>query len=136
MIPISQKQRSISRHLPELWAGVLWAAIGTVGATGCFWLVRPFLDKGQASLPYLPVVILCAIRFGFGPAVAGALLSFLCWDFFFLPPFYTLAVNNSRDWLSLIIFLIAALTTAHLASQARLQTQESRRRERETLTLY
>ena len=56
---------------------------GTLAATGCFWLVRASLDKGQASLLYLPVVIACAIRFGFGAAVMGALLSFLCWDFFF-----------------------------------------------------
>lgn len=116
--------------------GFLWAAVGVISATGCFWLVRSLLDKGQASLLYLPVVIACAIRFGFGAAVVGALLSFLCWDFFFLPPFYTFTVANPRDWLSLIIFLLTALITAHLAAQARLQAEEAKVREGETLTLY
>ena len=116
--------------------GFLWSAAATLAATGVFWLFRFSLDKGQASLLYLPVVIACALRFGFAPAVAGAVLSFLCWDFFFLPPFYTFTVNDPRDWLSLVIFLIAAMTTARLASEARRQTEAAQTRERETRTLY
>lgn len=105
-------------------------------ATGVFWLFRFSLDKGQASLLYLPVVIACALRFGFAPALAGAVLSFVCWDFFFLPPFYTFTVSDPRDWLSLLIFLIAAMTTARLASDARRQTEAAQAREKETQTLY
>lgn len=116
--------------------GIFWPLAGTAAATGCFWLARFSLDSGQASLLYLPVVIVCAIRFGFGAGVLGALLSFFCWDFFFLPPFHRLTVDNPRDWLSLLIFLIAALTTAHLASQARLQAQAAKVREQEARTLY
>ena len=116
--------------------GFAWAVGGTLAATGVFWLFRASLDKGQASLLYLPVVIACALRFGFAPALAGAVLSFLCWDFFFLPPFYTFVVSNGRDWLSLIIFLIAAMTTARLASETRRQTEAAKTREQETRTLY
>ena len=116
--------------------GFAWSVAGTLVATGVFWLFRSSLDKGQASLLYLPVVIACALRFGFAPAVVGAVLSFLCWDFFFLPPFHTFAVSNPRDWLSLVIFLIAATTTARLASEARRQTEAAQTRERETRTLY
>jgi len=116
--------------------GFAWAAAGTLAATAVFWLFRFSLDKGQASLLYLPVVIACALRFGFAPALAGAVLSFLCWNFFFLPPFYTLGIENPRDWLSLVIFLIAAMTTAWLASEARRQTEAAQTREHETRTLY
>jgi len=116
--------------------GFAWAIAGTLAATGAFWLFRFSLDKGQASLLYLPVVIACALRFGFAPALAGAVLSFLCWDFFFLPPFYTFAIGDPRDWLSLVIFLIAAMTTARLASEARRQTEAAQAREQETRTLY
>ena len=116
--------------------GFAWAVAGTLAATGVFWLFRASLDKGQASLLYLPVVIACALRFGFAPALAGAVLSFLCWDFFFLPPFYTFVVSDGRDWLSLVIFLIAAMTTARLASETRHQTEAAETREQETRTLY
>ncbi len=116
--------------------GFASAAAGTLAGTGVFWLFRFSLDKGQASLLYLPVVIACALRFGFASALAGAVLSFLCWDFFFLPPFYTFAISDPRDWLSLVVFLIAAMTTARLASEARRQTEAAQTREQETRTLY
>ncbi len=116
--------------------GFFWAAAGVGAATGCFWLGRGFLDKGQASLLYLPVVLACAVRFGFGPAVVGAGLSFLCWNFFFLPPFYTLIVADPRDWLSLLVFLVAAVTTAQLAARAREQTRQAQAREAEIATLF
>ena len=117
-------------------AGFGWAAAGITLATGGFWALRHFLDKGQASLLYLPVVIACAIRFGFAPAVFGAMLSFLCWDFFFLPPFGKLVIADPRDWLSLGVFLVAAVSTAQLAAKARTQTAEAEARETEIVTLF
>ena len=114
----------------------MWAVLGIGAATGSFWLARAYLDKGQASLLYLPVVLACAVRFGFGPAVAGAGLSFVCWNFFFLPPFHTLVVADPRDWLSLLIFLVTAITTAQLAARAREQTQQAQAREVEIATLF
>ncbi len=117
-------------------AGFAWTAAGTGLATGGFWALRRFLDEGQASLLYLPVVIACAIRFGFAPAVFGATLSFVCWDFFFLPPFGRLTVSDPRDWLSLGVFLVAAVSTAQLAAKARTQTAEAQAREAEIVTLF
>lgn len=117
-------------------AGFAWTAAGIALSTSGFWALRHALDKGQASLLYLPVVIACAIRFGFAPAVFGAILSFLCWDFFFLPPFETLTVADPRDWLSLGVFLVAALSTAQLATKARGQTAEARAREAEIAALF
>ena len=129
--------RDIARFFdPRRNVGGLWAAAGIGLATGLFWALRHDLDKGQASLLYLPVVIACALRFGFGPAVFGAVLSFLCWDFFFLPPFGRLTVADPRDWLSLGVFLVAAVSTAQLASQARTQTAQAQAREAEIALLF
>lgn len=116
-------------------AGYAWAASGVASATALFWLARGYLDKGHASLLYLPVVIACATRFGFGPAVLAAVGSFVCWNFFFLPPFGTWAVQDPKDWLALIVFLVAALATARLAAQARAQAYAAQSREREARAL-
>ena len=56
--------------------GLLWSLTAVAGATLCFWCLRNYLDKGQASLLYLPVVIACAVRFGFSSAVVAAFASF------------------------------------------------------------
>jgi two-component system sensor histidine kinase KdpD len=113
-----------------------WSILSVGVTTGCFWLARAYLDKGQASLLYLPVVIACSIFFGFGPAVLCAILSFLCWDFFFLPPFYTFVVTDPKNWISLFVFLLTAISTARMASMAREQAQRAQAREGEIATLF
>lgn len=116
--------------------GYLWAMGGVTTATGVFWLARRHFDRGEASLLYMPVVIACAVRFGFGPAVMGALLSFICWDYFFIPPRFAVLINSPRDWISLVVFLVAAITTAHLASRGKEQGNKAEARERESKILY
>ena len=112
-------------------------AVASVGcATSVFWLVRGYVDAGQASLLYLPVVIGCAIVLGFAPSVMAAAVSFLCWDYFFLPPYQTLTVASPKNWLSLVVFLVAAVTTARLASNARDQAEQARMREHEIAVLF
>ena len=133
---LPQILRRFLRRFDPRRVGFAWAAASIGGATGVFWALRHALDKGQASLLYLPVVIACAIRFGFAPAVFGAVLSFFCWDFFFLPPFGKFTLADPRDWLSLGVFLVAAVLTAQLAAQARAQTAQARAREAEIATLF
>jgi len=135
-VPASAISNS-QRGTKGFWSsGYALATIQIVIATGCLWLLRGYVDKGQASLLYLPIVIVCAARFGFGSAVWGAVLSFFCWDFFFLPPRYSLIVEDPKDWLSLVVFLVAAITIAQLAAHARDQSEQARAREVEILTLY
>jgi two-component system sensor histidine kinase KdpD len=127
----------VSRFIPRREkSGYFWSAGGVIAATTCFFLAHDYVDKGQASLLYLPVVIACATRFGFGPAVLAALLSFLCWNYFFLHPTYTLKVNHPRDWLSLIVFLLAAVTTGQLAARARQEAAQAQAREAEIAMLF
>jgi two-component system sensor histidine kinase KdpD len=114
MFTVHGRSPSHARALSEY----LCTTLGVGLATLAFWLSRHYLDRGQASLLYLPVVISCSVWFGFGPAVFGAVLSFLCWNFFFLPPHYTLVVSDPKEWLALFVFLLVAITTARLASLA------------------
>jgi two-component system sensor histidine kinase KdpD len=117
------------------YLGYGWAAGGVAAATVLFWLARGHLDKGNASLLYLPVVLACAIRYGQGPAALGAIGSFLCWNYFFLPPYGSWIVRDPKDWLALLVFLVTALVTTRLAAQAREQTREAQAREQESRVL-
>ena len=114
----------------------IFALAAVAGATILFWFARGYVNEGQASLLYLPVVIGCAITLGFGPSVAAAVASFVCWDYYFLPPYRAMIVANPKDWLSLIIFLVAAVTTARLASNAREQADQAKAREDEIAVLF
>jgi len=96
-------------------------------ATAVFFPGREHFAKGQWSLLYLLVVGLVAGLSGFRPALLAAVLAFLCWNFFFLPPYDTLVVRDPKDWLSLFVFLAVAIAMG-------LQTGRMREREAEALT--
>jgi two-component system sensor histidine kinase KdpD len=44
-------------------------------------------------------------------------LSFLCYNFFFIEPLYTFQVTQPHELLALIIFLIVAIVTSTLAGR-------------------
>jgi two-component system sensor histidine kinase KdpD len=108
-------------------------------------LLVPFLQllhgsSGQLgqSIPLLfliPVLIASAVG-GPGAGVAVSFAAVFTWDWFFIPPFYTVTVASVRDVVALLIFLADALLTGQLAVAARRRTREALRRARSAEALY
>jgi two-component system sensor histidine kinase KdpD len=82
------------------------------------------------------VVSALAFFFGTGPILLAATMSALIWDFFFIPPPYTLHVDKPEDMLMLIMFFIIALLSGVLTSRIRRQEMKIRIREERTNALY
>jgi len=133
---LNAHNRRGSRFSVETVVGFFCVTGGVYTATALFYFARGRLDPWQISLLYLPVVIACAVRFGFATAIWGAVLSFLCWDYFLLAPIHSLNVTDPRDGIALFVFLIAAGTTSYLASRAQLQAREAEARAGEAKMLY
>jgi len=92
----------------------------TVAAvTACAVPLRMTLTLANFTLIYLLLVLLIAIRSGTGPAIATTFLSFMCINFFLVPPFYSLRVADPREVLDLFVFLIVAGNAGRLAARAR-----------------
>jgi two-component system sensor histidine kinase KdpD len=89
-------------------------------------LVRDQLDKAHIALLFLLPVLGAAAQGGRRLGLAIAAFTFLCFNFFFLPPHYTLTVLDARDWLVLATYLITASVAAHLLYQARTQAARAR----------
>lgn len=106
--------------------GYLISVTFVMCATAVFYLGRNYLAKGQWALLYLLVVLAVASMSGTRPAILAAALSFLTWNFFFIPPYKTLSVHDPKDWLFLFIFLIVAIIVGF---------QAGRLKQRETLAL-
>ncbi|MFZ0283097.1 MAG: ATP-binding protein, partial [Bacteroidales bacterium] len=70
------------------------------------------------------------------PILLAATLSALIWDFFFIPPPFTLHIEKSVDLLMLIMFFIIALLNGILTSRIRRQEKKTRIREERTHALY
>jgi len=97
-------------------------------------MLRFGLDKAHVALVYLLVVLFASARAGRAIAFALAVLTFFCFNFFFLPPHYTLLVAEPMDWLILATYLITAAVGAQLMHRARtLAERESALREADKL---
>jgi len=119
---------SISQYFVATLTIVLTAVV-------CF-LIKEFVGYQVVSFALLIVVSILAFFFGTGPILAAATLSSLIWDYFFIPPAYTLHVERPEDMLMLVMFFIIALLSGVLTSRVRHQEQKIRIREERTHALY
>jgi two-component system sensor histidine kinase KdpD len=99
-----------------------------VVATAALWALRDTLDKAHAALIYLLVVLGGSARRGRAVGLFLAVLCFLCFNFFLLPPYYTLAIRDPLDWLVLIVFLITSAVAAHQLYRVQQQAESARAR--------
>jgi two-component system sensor histidine kinase KdpD len=74
---------------------------------------------------YLLAIIPVAVAWGTVYAVGMALGSMLCFNFFFLPPLYTLTLQDSRNWFALLVFLVTAVVVSELATRSRRRAEEA-----------
>lgn len=115
----------------------LWLWLLAVGAcTFALWAVRDTAHEAHMALAYLLIVLGGSARNGRLVGVVLAVASFLSFNFFLLPPYYTLAIEDPLDWWVLLSFLITGTVAAELfhRTQQALMTAERRSREVERLS--
>ena len=122
--PKRQAQRLIRRSgQPTRWSDYGWA-IGSVGAaTAISMALQNVLPLGNLSLVFLTSVLWVAARTGIRPALVTAVLSFLTYNFFFTEPRLTLHMADTDELLTVVFFLIIAVTGGNLAGRLRDQVQ-------------
>jgi two-component system sensor histidine kinase KdpD len=96
----------------------------------------PRFDLANLIMFYLLGVVVTAIRFGRGPSILASVLSVATFDFLFVPPQGTFAVEDTRYFITFAIMLATALIISNLTYRTRMQAAEARRRERRTQELY
>lgn len=70
---------------------------------------QQMLGDAIVVLLYLLPVIWIAAYWGRRAGVVAAITAALNFDFFFIPPYYSLNIDDFKDWVVLIIFLTVAL---------------------------
>jgi two-component system sensor histidine kinase KdpD len=85
---------------------------------------------------YLLGIVFIATRFGRGPSVLASLLSVAAFDFFFIPPVFTFAVQDTQYLFTFAVMLGTALTISTLTTRVTFQAESARKRERRTASLY
>lgn len=111
-----------------LVAGAAANALALAALTAAMVAVREHLDAAHVALAFLLFVLAASTRGTRTRGVVLAALSFLCFNFFFLPPHYTLVVTDPLNWLVLFSYLVVALFATHLITRARAEAEEARLR--------
>jgi two-component system sensor histidine kinase KdpD len=93
--------------------------------TGAIEVLKEHIPVLSLAVLYLLAVLPVAILWGLGYAVGVAIASMFAFNFFFLPPLYTLTVQDSRNWFALLVFLVTAVVVSELAARSRRQASES-----------
>jgi K+-sensing histidine kinase KdpD len=91
-----------------------------------------FMPAQSAGVVYLAGVLFVSSRLGLWAGLTTCALSALAFNFFFLPPRYTLVISSSGDWLTLALYAVTAVVTSGLAARVRDQAAEAERRAHES----
>ncbi|HZU87422.1 MAG TPA: DUF4118 domain-containing protein [Anaerolineaceae bacterium] len=116
------------RHLAAMLCIVLTTAL--------LKLLEPFLDIQLIALIFLLPVMISTVLWGLTPGVLAGFLAFLAFNYYFIPPYYTLQVHKNQDLITLIIFLIVAVVMSQLIGRAREGVRLARSREWEATRMY
>src|SRR5215475_5560371 len=116
--------------------GYLFAVCGVAAVTGALAPFNDRLSPTAVALALLLVVLLAATGWGSRPAILAALLGVACFNFFFLPPYYTFTIEDPQNWVALATFLITALVAGELSARAKRRAEEAEAGRREIERLY
>jgi K+-sensing histidine kinase KdpD len=117
-------------------AGYLSGVLGIAAVTLFLLPIRNHANSTTIALGFLLVVLFVAILWGSRPALLASVLGMLCFNFFFLPPFYTFTIADSQNWVALTVFFITALAVGQLSARAKQRAVEAETGRREINRLY
>ena len=98
-------------------------AVGAVAlATWLKLLAQPNIIPTDVPILYLVAIVPIAIFFGLGPSLLVCVLSFLAYDYYFIPPIHQITYSADAGPI-LAIFLIVGVLFSYLTSNLRRQNQ-------------
>ena len=107
-----------------------WAAatILVAAVTGAGLLAGGLVPQEAMGMLFLAAVVGAASLQGIRLALYTAVIAFLSWDFFFIPPVGAISIANTHDAVALAVFLVVAGITGGLASRVRGEAQAGQAR--------
>ncbi len=112
-------------------------AIGIVLLTVLLCLpLAPEISYQMVSFILLFGVLILSMFFRLGPILVASAISAVLWNFFFIPPSYTLKISQPEDITTFCTFFVVALVTGTLTSRVRKQERLTRKREEKTNALF
>lgn len=105
--------------------GYAMALLGVTLATVLATLLRPLLAAPDVVMLYLLPIMVVAVRGQRGPALLTSALSVAAYDFWFVPPYWTFAVDDARHLLTFATFFAVGLAMNGLVARVRREEQRA-----------
>lgn len=115
---------------------LLFGVVAVAVATLLFMPGRAVFDDSIFGLGYLLVILTVGGVAGERSAAAAAMVAFLAWNYFFIPPYYTFQIRDARLYFTLVTFLAVGLVVGLRTASARHRERDAIAREREALILH
>ena len=116
---------------PPIMAGVIAAVALVAACTGIVYPLKQVTTVSSLGVVYLLGVVVVSAFWGVWLGVATSLLSAAAFNFFHLPPVGRFTIADSRNWVALGAFFVAALATSWVSELARHRAGEAERRRAE-----
>ena len=101
--------------------GLLLALASVTASTLAGLAVQAHFNVYTLAKLYLLAVLVSALLAGISGGLMTAFCAFLAYNYFFIPPTFTLFIANPDDFFALFMFLLTALVTGGLAGKVREQ---------------
>ena len=121
---------------PFPWKSLLWTVCTIVICTAIDSLLFRRISRVNLVMIYLLGVTWVAFKYGRRMSIIASILSVLCFDFFFIPPYFTFAVADFEYFITFVVMLSVGLIIGSLTGRLRQQTTAMRLRENRTQALY
>jgi two-component system, OmpR family, sensor histidine kinase KdpD len=109
-IPLTEKRSWLQLFLQS--------AIGSAAIAACTILAYQLhAPLATAGFLYLLAVVVVSLAYGIWQGTFISLLAVSCLNYFFIPPIFSLAVADDRDWIALVSFQVCALLVSRLSSR-------------------
>ena len=120
----SRRAKLLRRRGREPW----WAWAVAFALVVAVTLVGQVLPETAIGMLYLAAIVVGSVLAGLRVALVMAAASFLAWDYFFIPPLYTITIGTPSDLIALLVFALVAILCGTLAGRVREEAQAAQTR--------
>ena len=93
-------------------------------------------NSTTAGMAFLVLVVWSATQAGIALSLYIAVLCALSFDYYFLPPYRTLALAGAQEWVAMLSFVACCLVVGRVAERARSQARQAEQRREDVERLY
>ena len=120
----------------EKRARYFWTLLACAFTTLVLTLLTPGFALVNVALLYMLTVVLAGVQWGRGPAILAAMLNVVAFDFFFVPPKYSLVPADIQYYLTFAVMLAVGIIIGQLSGGVRFQAKVASHREKRARLLY